>query len=64
MARKSSTHVSKSAKQVLTFQDAKIQVNEMKSFRTEIRNSKKLAGSFLQATGMYDKNGRLKKEYK
>jgi|GEM_PF-1719347 hypothetical protein len=64
MAKTSSTHTSRSAKQVLTFQDAKTQVKEMKSFRTEIKNSKKLAGSFLQATGMYDKNSKLKKEYR
>jgi hypothetical protein len=30
----------------------------------KISKSKAAASSFLQATGMYDKNGKLKKEYK
>jgi len=64
MAKNTTTYVAKTAKQVLTIQDAEKQAKEMKSFRSEITKSKKLADSFLNSTGMYDKNGKLKKEYR
>jgi hypothetical protein len=56
--------VAKTVKQVLTIQDAEKQVKEMQGFRSEISKSKNQAGSFLKSTGMYDKNGKLKKLYK
>jgi len=64
MAKSSSTHTTMTGKQVLTIQDAQKQAKEMQGFRKEITKSKTAASSFLHATGMYDKNGKLKKEYK
>jgi len=64
MEKTTNTYVAKTVKQVLTIQDAEKQVKEMQGFKTRICKSKDVAGSFLKSTGMYDKNGKLKKVYK
>jgi hypothetical protein len=51
-------------KQVVTNKDAEDQVKDMDKFKKEISASREKAVKFMRSTGMYDKNGNLKKEYR
>lgn len=48
----------------MTTAEVKKQVKEMRKFRNEVRQSPELARKLLQGTGMYDKNGTLKKQFR
>ncbi|MBT3193846.1 MAG: hypothetical protein HN341_14980 [Verrucomicrobia bacterium] len=48
----------------ITTKEVSTQVREMQKFAAEIRKSPEKARSFLHKTGMYTKNGDLKKQFR
>jgi len=48
----------------MTTREINTQVREMRKFAAEIRKSPEKARSFLHKTGMYTKNGNLKKQFR
>jgi hypothetical protein len=48
----------------MTTKEVSTQVREMQKFAAEIRKSPEKARSFLHKTGMYTKNGDLKKQFR
>ena len=47
----------------MTTREINIQVKEMRKFAAEIKKSPERAREFLHKTGMYTKNGNLKKQF-